>query len=144
MIRAIDIIHRLSERWVTDTSNGRPFEVVENASTWREAAKFLRDDLQEVVTIKHASPILRYGYNAETKEIKAWVGYHATHEQIYPDLSDDTWDDSIFGYIEVKKRLSVAVSFNGTYKHLKELPRDLQSFLRGTELVFSIPDKLIR
>jgi hypothetical protein len=143
MIKASQMI-RLLEEWASTTA-GYKFEVLVNPLTWMEAARNLKDGLRDVVYIQHANPILRYGYDTETEKIKTWVGYLAIHEMIYPPGEPD-WEQVIFGCIDTRKRLSMAIYAEYSGKStdtLQDLPKRLQHFLKGTRLVNHIEDALI-
>ena len=142
MIKASDIILQLQEHWITLFS-GKKVEIIVNPSTWMEAARDLKSELSYVVQTLSAGPILRFGYSPDNGDINVWVGYRATHEQIYTWENEDEWDRSLFGYIDTRKHLSVVVSDKKTYLKFEELPEKLQRFLRGTRLVVDIEDRLV-
>jgi hypothetical protein len=143
MIKASDI-NNLLEKWMT-TSTGYKFEVLENPLTWKEAAKALKDDLRDVVVIQKANPVLRWGYDPRTEEVKAWVGYLAIHSKVYGSEYDWDKNNMIFGYIDTRRKISDALGWGkyfGDFKNMKDLPERLQIFLRGTTLDF-VDDTLL-
>ena len=152
MIKASQI-NDLLEEWVRVGvyPTQKRVEVIINPSNWRDVARDLKGELQKIVREYQAGQILRYGYDPSNNEIRVWVGYLATHEQIYAFQSEEEVDQMFFGYIDVGNRVTEVIPQEyELYKRIHnslsfdELPKRLQRFLQGTTLVRSIIDKLIR
>lgn len=128
MITSAQVIKTLDEMWIT-TKRGK-VETLENPSTWREVVSSLKDVLRDITVLKKAYPVIRFGYNIETEEIRAWAAYLASHDDVYGDA------DVATGFFDPRDQTAVVLI--GNYQDildLKELPKRLQGFLRGLKLV---------
>ena len=130
MIKASQI-NDLLEEWVR--TNSTTVEVIENPVSWREAARQLKDELEDVVNIHKVAPVFRFSYNRVSEDLKVWVAYYAIHHQVCGVLSDEEFSQTVSGFIDVKKRTSRAFPS-------QNLPKKLRLFLRGTEIGGRISD----
>jgi hypothetical protein len=128
MIRAKDI-NRLLEEW--KLVRGKKIEVLENPSSWREASSAFKERFRELKRWMDVAPILRFFYHPVSEEIKIWVGYDATHEDIVqmPAL-EHYW----LGWILISNRIvHVLTSEGDDLTSSDEAPIPLAKFLRGLE-----------
>jgi hypothetical protein len=129
MIRAKELMSCLEE-WRRIGNN--EVEVLENPLTWKEAYKLLQPQLMELIRLKKAPPVIRFGYDPETQDIKAWIAYLATHEKIY---RTNIMDVTVGGIDPLIKKAFVVTNEEGSILDVMELSPKLQSFLRGLKLV---------
>lgn len=116
----------------TKTYGNKSLEVLVNPSTWREAAKEFRSDLRELNLLKKVPPVLRYGYNPDTEEIGVWIAFLATHEDVYGYSRVTRLS---VGYFDPTIRKGSVLTDNGVITDMDRLPKRLQEFLSGLELV---------
>jgi hypothetical protein len=128
MIKASQI-NNLLEEWVS--LNQQKFEVLENPTTWREAASSFKKELKELISLD--SRLLRFIYKPKTKKLRVWIAYYATHGDLLPGrmLDDDDW----YGWINILNKTAGVSNATKAYKEyilsIKQVPEELAKFLSG-------------